>query len=178
MHLRDANRRARFEAALLPHLDTAHNLARWLLGNPQDAEDAVQDSYLRALTYFESFHGEDGRAWLLAIVRHTCYAWLRKNRPNNALVETAAGLEWAPDGSPDPEAQHLRNLDEERLHRAIETLPAEFREVLVLREMEGMSYQQIARVIDAPIGTVMSRLARARRRLQEMLAGTAKKETA
>jgi len=171
---------ARFAAVMLPHLDAAHNLARWLVGNRQDAEDAVQDAYLRALTYFDSFHGEDGRAWLLAIVRHTCYEWLRKNRQH--VEAPFEDLAFARDESPNAEAVQLRLADQTLVRRSLEALPAEFREVLVLREMEGMSYKQIAHVLDAPIGTVMSRLARARRRLQEALTATEKgaerKETA
>jgi len=162
---------------MLPHLDAAHNLARWLTGNGQDAEDVVQDSYLRALTYFDSFYGEDGRAWLLAIVRHTCYAWLRKNRPWAEASEADEKLALAVDGSPSPEALALRNAGREEIQQSLAELPAEFREVLVLREMEGMSYKQIAHITDTPIGTVMSRLARGRKRLHEILAGTVNKET-
>jgi RNA polymerase sigma-70 factor, ECF subfamily len=177
MRLAERRRVARFEAAMVPHLDSAHNLARWLVGNDQDAEDAVQDSYLRALTYFDSFHGEDGRAWLLAIVRHTCYAWLRKNRLHPAALDTDKELEAAEDHSPDPETLALRNAGREAIDRALAELPPEFREALVLREMEGMSYKQIAQITAVPIGTVMSRLARARKRLQEMLVAKVKKET-
>ena len=160
---------------MLPHLDVAHNLARWLLGGAQEAEDAVQDAYLRALTYFASFQGADGRAWLLAIVRNTCYARLRQNRRQAELLQEAE-LEFAPDWRPGPEALHIEKSDRMKVRRGIESLPAEFREVLVLREMEGMSYRQIARIVEAPIGTVMSRLARARKRLQQMLAAEAQKE--
>jgi RNA polymerase sigma factor (sigma-70 family) len=163
---------------MLPHLDAAYNLARWLLGNAQDAEDAVQDAYLRALTYFESFHGHDGRAWLLAIVRHACYASLRKHRHADALFDSPDRLELAPDRSPNPEILHLRNRDRLRVQQGLEALPLEFREVLVLREMEGMSYKQIADITHTPLGTVMSRLARARRRLQEILSPTTRKEMA
>jgi RNA polymerase sigma-70 factor (ECF subfamily) len=169
--------RAQFEAAMMPHLDAAHNLAHWLLANPQEAEDAVQDAYVRAMTYFGSFHATDGRAWLLAIVRNSCYARLRQKRRHSELLDPAIELELAPDSRPDPEALHLKNADRLRVRQGIEALPAEFREVLVLREMEELSYRQIARVIDAPIGTVMSRLARARRRLQEILAPESRKET-
>ncbi|HEY1242358.1 MAG TPA: sigma-70 family RNA polymerase sigma factor [Bryobacteraceae bacterium] len=174
--MKHPDRRARFDAILLPHLDAAYNLARWLLGNSQDAEDAVQDAYLRALTYFDSFHGEDGRAWLLAIVRHTCFEWLRKKRRHVEMP--TEHLELARDGAPSPEALQLRNADRAAVQRAIEALPPEFREALVLREMEEMSYKQIARISKVPIGTVMSRLARARRRLLESLTSTARKETA
>ena len=172
--MKHANRPARFDAILLPHLDAAHNLARWLLGNHQDAEDTVQESYLRALTYFHSFHGEDGRAWLLAIVRHTCFEWLNKQRRHVELP--AEHLELVRDSGPSPEALELRNADRAAALRGLEVLPPEYREVLVLREMEEMSYKQIARVTDVPIGTVMSRLARARRRLLETLTAAQRKE--
>ena len=172
--MKHPNRPARFDAILLPHLDAAHNLARWLLGNHQDAEDTVQESYLRALTYFDSFHGEDGRAWLLAIVRHTCFEWLTKHRRYVELP--VEHLELARDTGPNPEALQLRNADRAALQRGLEALPPEYREVLVLREMEEMSYKQIARVTDVPIGTVMSRLARARRRLLETLTAPSRKE--
>ena len=161
---------------MLPHLDAAHNLARWLLGNPQDAEDAVQEAYLRALTYFDGFHGEDGRAWLLAIVRNTCFECLHKKR---RYVEMPfEHLELFRDDSPGPETLQLRDADRVAVQRGLETLPPEFREVLVLREMEGMSYKQIAQITDVPIGTVMSRLARARRRLLETLTAASRRETA
>ena len=127
-HLDERLRLARFEAVLLPHLDAAHNLARWLLGNAQDAEDAVQDSYVRALTYFDSFHGEDGRAWLLAIVRNTCYAWMRKNRSGVETTDSAVDLELTPDTGPDPEVLHLRQTDRLRIQQCLESLPTEFRE--------------------------------------------------
>ncbi len=166
---------------MLPHLDSAHNLARWLVGNEQDAEDAVQDSYLRALTYFDSFHGEDGRAWLLAIVRHTCYAQLRKKvqhgLQHSEALAASLELEMVEDHSPDPEALALRNSSRIAIERALAQLPPEFREALVLREMEGMSYREIARITDVPVGTVMSRLARGRKRLQDMLTAKVRKET-
>ncbi len=133
---------------------------------------------MRALTYFDSFHGEDGRAWLLTIVRNTCYAWLRKNRSVMESADSGRDLELAPDSGPDPEALHLLEADRLKVQQCLEALPAEFREAVVLREMEGMSYRQIARITEAPIGTVMSRLARGRRRLQEMLAAGVRKETA
>ena len=172
--MNESTRRGRFAAAMLPHLDAAHNLARWLLTNRQDAEDAVQDSYVRALTYFDSFHGEDGRAWLLAIVRNTCFEWLRKQR--NHIEMPVEDLELARDRGLSPEALQLRKADQLRVRESVEALPAEFREVLVLREMEGMSYKQIARITGTPIGTVMSRLARSRRRLFEILAAPVRKE--
>lgn len=163
----DAGRLARFERALLPHLDAAFNLARWLTGNAEDAQDVVQDACLRALTFFDGFHGEDGRGWLLTIVRNTCYDWLRKNRRLFEMVGAEEEVESAPDRMPDPEALQLRHADQRLVRESIEKLPAEYREALVLRELEGMSYKQIARVTGAPIGTVMSRLARARKRLEQ-----------
>ena len=171
----DAARLARFERAMLPHLDAAYNLARWLARSAQDADDVVQEACLRALSFFDGFHGEDGRAWLLAIVRNTSYDWLRKHRRNANLAVAVDDLEWAADAAPDPEEEQLRNADRDRVHRGLEALPADYREVLVLRELEGMSYKQIARVTDAPIGTVMSRLARARKRLMLTLTGAGRK---
>lgn len=170
------DRPARFDAIFLPHLDAAHNLARWIIGNPQDAEDAVQDSFVRALTYFESFRGEDGRAWLLAIVRHTCFERLRKNKQHVEMP--VEDLDLARDSGPSPETLQLQSADRAEVQRGLEALPPEFREVLVLREMEGLSYKQIASVADVPIGTVMSRLARARQRLAEALTGAPRKEPA
>jgi len=166
-----ASRLARFEHALLPHLDAAHNLARWLTGNTEDARDVVQDACLRALTFFDGFHGDDGRGWLLTIVRNTCYDFLRKNRRQTETLGDAEEVESAPDRKPDPEALQLRHADQRLVSEGIERLPAEYREVLVLRELEEMSYKEIARVTGAPMGTVMSRLARARKRLQEALCG-------
>ena len=160
---------------MLPHLDAAHNLARWLTGASHEAEDVVQEAYLRALTFFDSFHGEDGRAWLLAIVRHSCYDWLRKRRQAE-LLDSAEEVDLAPDSCPDPEAQQLRQADRRQVQEGLERLPAEYREVLVLRELEGMSYRQIARVTDVPVGTVMSRLARARKRLAAELSAANRKE--
>jgi len=157
-------------------LDAAYNLARWLAGSAQDADDVVQESCLRALAFFDGSHGEDGRGWLLAIVRNTCYDWLRKHRRNTQLAASVEDLDWAADSAPNPEQQQLREAGSELVRQGLEALPADHREVLVLRELEGMSYKQIARVIDAPIGTVMSRLARARKRLMSVLTPGAKGE--
>ena len=161
---------------MLPHLDAAHNLARWLTGNPHDAEDVTQEACLRALTFFDSFRGEDGRAWLLAIVRNTCYDWLQKRRRHSPLTSEPDELDVAADTAPGPEAQLLRNADQQLVRESLEGLPAEYREVLVLRELEGMSYKQIARIADVPIGTIMSRLARGRKRLESLLAAAAGKK--
>jgi RNA polymerase sigma factor (sigma-70 family) len=166
---------ARFERALLPHLDAAYNLARWLSGSAEDADDVVQEACLRALAFFDGFHGEDGRSWLLAIVRNTSHDWLRKSRRHAQFAAAVVDLDWAADAGPDPEEEQLRHADREAVQRGLEALPAEYREVVVLRELEGLSYKQIARVIDAPIGTVMSRLARARKRLMTLLAPAARR---
>jgi RNA polymerase sigma factor (sigma-70 family) len=160
----DDTKTSRFRQAILPHLDAAYNLARWLVRNDQDAQDVAQEACLRALTFFDGFHGEDGRGWLLAIVRNTCYTWLHKNRvPDLALVPDVAT------DQANPEELQLQKADAEILHKALDRLPAEFREVLVLRELEGLSYKQLARIMEIPMGTVMSRLARARKRLLDIL---------
>jgi RNA polymerase sigma-70 factor (ECF subfamily) len=166
------NQRESFERAMLPHLDAAYNLARWLTGSVHDAEDVVQDAFVRALTFFDSFRGEDGRGWLLTIVRNTCYDWLRKNRRSTLVAVEQEELEAAPDASPSPEAEQLRKADGRMLQAGLEALPVEYREALVLRELEGMSYRQIAQVTGTPMGTVMSRLARGRKRLEKVLLAT------
>jgi RNA polymerase sigma factor (sigma-70 family) len=163
-------RLARFEQAVLPHLGSAYNLARWLTRNDHDADDVVQEAYLRAYQFFSGFHGGDGRAWLLRIVRNTCYTWLKKNRgrePASAFdeVKHSGGRP-----APGPEAALVEGENRELLRRALAGLPEEYREAVVLRELEGLSYREIAGVTGAPIGTVMSRLARARERLQKSLA--------
>jgi|SRR5450755_3011648 RNA polymerase sigma-70 factor (ECF subfamily) len=192
----DLDDRARFEQIVLPHLDAAFNLARWMLRSRADAEDVAQEALLRAYRFFGGFHGGDARAWLLQIVRNTCYTWLQKNRPAETMaefdetqhsmgnaMETAAGMRTTNraqlGGS--PEAQAMATEDRERLTRALEQLPANFREVLVLRELEGCSYKEIAAITSAPIGTVMSALSRARKQLQITLtepAGNIHKEVA
>jgi RNA polymerase sigma-70 factor (ECF subfamily) len=163
-------RQQQFEQAILPHLDAAYNLARWLTGSAADADDAVQDACLRALTFFDGFRGGDGRAWLLTIVRNSCYDWLRKNR--GATLLAAVGpeeMERAADHAPGIEADLLRRAEGKMIEEGLAALPAEYREALVLRELEGMSYREIAQVAGVPVGTVMSRLARGRRRLGEVL---------
>src|SRR5205085_1414485 len=160
----------RFEQAILPHLGAAYNLARWLTRNAHDAEDVVQEAYLRAYQFFDRLHGSDGRAWLLRIIRNTCYTWLETNRSREPSVPFDESRHSG--GRPDagPEAPRVASENREMLCCALDELPAEFREAIVLREMEGLSYKEIAVVIGVPIGTVMSRLARARERLQESLA--------
>jgi RNA polymerase sigma-70 factor (ECF subfamily) len=169
--MRELRRHTAFEQTILPHLDAAYNLARWLTRNDQDAEDVVQDACLRAFKAFSGFHGGSGRAWLLAIVRNTCYTWLRQNRARElttALDEEICSL---PSEAFNPEALLLQSETMETLRKAVEELPVEYREVVVLRDMEGLSYREIADVAAIPLGTVMSRLARARKRLQQSLAG-------
>ena len=167
--MHDTGQLARFEQAILPHLDAAYNLARWLTRRDQDAEDVVQEAYLRAFQFFGSFRGDDGRTWLLTIVRNTCYTWLHKNRSREQTVsfdEEQHGLTLAEQG---PEAHLLQAEDAEMLYGALRELPTEFREVVVLRELEELSYKEIAGIAGIPVGTVMSRLARGRERLQEIL---------
>jgi RNA polymerase sigma-70 factor (ECF subfamily) len=168
--LQEITDRARFEEMALPHLDAAYNLARWLTHDPHDAEDVVQEAYFRALKFFHSFRGGDGRAWLLTIVRHTCYTWLQQHRGRQLPTSFNEELHSGEDESLNPERLFLQRADSQMLRDAMEALPVDFREVVVLREMEGLSYQEIAVVIDAPVGTVMSRLARGRKRLQQHLA--------
>jgi RNA polymerase sigma-70 factor (ECF subfamily) len=175
--LRDDVKRARFERAIAPHLDAAYNLARWLTGKDHDAEDVVQEAYLRAFQFLDGFRGGDGRAWLLAIVRNTCYTWLERNRAGPAMAAFEEDRHSSPDDALDPEKLLLRKEDRRLLREALEELPVEFREVLVLRELEGFSYKEIAGIANVPIGTVMSRLARARDRLQQLLAQRLGKET-
>ena len=160
-----------FEQTVLPHLDAAYNLARWLAGNDHDAQDVAQEACLRALRFFGSFRGKNARAWLLTIVRNTFYTWLRNNRPPENVVELNDEIQAVEDISVNAEILNSRLADAEAIRRAIEELPVEFREIVILREMEGLSYKEIAEVADVPLGTVMSRLTRARRQLQKRLAG-------
>ncbi len=166
---------SRFEQACLPHLAAAYNLARWLTHDDRDAEDVVQEAYLRALRFFDTFRGGDGRAWLLAIVRNACHDWLRKNRPLEESAPFDEDVHSPPVDLDTPERTALRGADREMLRRALEGLPPAWREVIVLRELEGLSYKEIAEVAGIPIGTVMSRLARARMRLKQDLAAAVKK---
>ncbi len=167
--MREANQRANFEAIVLPHLDAAYNLARWLLRDEHDARDVVQDAYLRAFRFFDSFRGGDSRGWLLTIVRNACYTWLRKARPAELQVSFDEESHGRGGGGSNPEENLLRNANAQSLKDALERLPVRLREAIVLREVEGLSYAEIAAVADIPIGTVMSRLSRSRERLQEFL---------
>ena len=174
----ERSREERFRAMVLPHLDSAFNLARWLTRNPQEAEDIVQEAYLRAFKFFDSFHGEDGRAWLLGIVRNTFYTWYQQNKAqaqNTQFEEELHGdhLEDVADTREhDPEALLIQKDNMRELKLALEGLSVEFREVIVMRELEDLSYKQIAGIVGIPIGTVMSRLGRARKQLAEILAAT------
>ena len=160
-----------FDQAVLPHLNAAYNLARWLTGDDQDAQDVVQEASLRAFKYWKGFSGRDCRSWLLAIVRNTFYSWIRQRSVQPELTETGE-FDDVDDG-PNPENLLLQNAGRDTLKAALDDLPAEFREAIVLREMEGMSYKEIADIASVPIGTVMSRLARARKRMQIYLTNAA-----
>jgi RNA polymerase sigma-70 factor (ECF subfamily) len=160
---------SRFEESVLPHLDSAYNLARWLTRNGHDAEDLVQDALLRAFRAFPGFRGADGRAWLLAIVRNACFTWLHRNRQQEVTTEFDEEVHTPEGEALNPETLVMREGESVRVRQALEELPAEFREVVVLREIEGLSYKEIATVVDIPVGTVMSRLARARGRLHRGL---------
>ena len=175
--LEPKNKLASFEAAILPHLSSAYNYARFLLQNESDAEDVVQESYLRAFKYFQGYHGGDSRAWLLTIVRNTSYNLLQQNR-SRQLVDSIDDSTVVLDTSAysNPETVLRQRIDVDLLRQAIEELPITFREVLVLRELEELSYKEIGTLCDLPIGTVMSRLARARTRLQERLVGKVNQE--
>ena len=160
----DNEQQAQFERLVMPHLDAAYNLARWLAGNDHDAQDIAQDACVRAFRFVGGCRGSEGRSWLLTIVRNTAYSWLKKNRSQRLLSIDD-------DECPEIEDQNgaassFHSADTDALRAALETLPLEFREALVLRELEGLSYKEIAEVAEVPLGTVMSRLARARRQLQ------------
>lgn len=169
----------RFEATVMPHLDAAYNLALWLVKDEHAAEDVVQDAYLRAFRYFDSFHGDDARPWLLGIVRNNCYSWLQNAKRSHAHVEfdedreMEESVETIPTGrTENPETLLLRKAERAEVDAAIQSLPPAFREVLVLREIEEMPYDCIAEMMQIPIGTVMSRLSRARGMLRSALAAT------
>ncbi|WP_233849862.1 RNA polymerase sigma factor [Paraburkholderia sp. HD33-4] len=170
----DAAKSRRFQQLALPHLDAAYNLARWLCGNPNDAEDVLQEAFMRAFRFFDTFRGDSARPWLLAIVRRTWYTEWRRRAPTHDMLEfdetmDDATLDGWSAGGDDPQALLIRDEDVRQVHDALALLPVEYREVLILRELEEMGYREIAVVADVPIGTVMSRLARGRRKLAEIL---------
>ncbi|HEY7318427.1 MAG TPA: sigma-70 family RNA polymerase sigma factor [Candidatus Binatia bacterium] len=160
---------ARFEQAILPHMDAAYNLARWLTRNEQDAQDMVQEAYLRAFKFFDAFHGVDGRAWLLTIVRNACYTWLHQNRAHEMTTTFDEEIHSIESETSNPAALVLQSADHQILRQALDELPVEYREAVVLRDLEGFSYKEIADIVNVPTGTVMSRLARARERLKKIL---------
>jgi RNA polymerase sigma-70 factor, ECF subfamily len=172
----DSQDQMRFETLVLPHLDAAHNLARWLLRGGADAEDVTQEAMLRAYRFFGGFHGGDVRAWLLQIVRNTCFSWMEKNRHGKDMTEFDEEQHGPP--GPNPEALAIAANSREQLTQALEALPPRFREVIVLRELEGCSYKEIATITSIPIGTVMSTLSRARRHLRLALVGAINTEAA
>lgn len=157
-------------ASLVEHLDAAYNLARWLMRNEAEAEDSVQEAYLRAISHFAGFRGGDRRAWLLTIVRNTCYTRLRRNGASgqdtdfDEAVHSSAGRQ-----TPNPETVLLRAERSKLVRKSLAELPPEYREILVLRELEQLSYREIANIVAIPLGTVMSRLSRARQQLQQNL---------
>ena len=153
----------------MPHFDAAYSLARWLVRNTHDAEDIVQEAYLRAFKFFGGYQGGDSRSWILKIVRNTSYSFLEKNRPADLGVEFDETIHTAETGRADAETVLLQSVESRMLREALEELPVNFREILVLRELEGMSYKDIADVMGVPIGTVMSGLARGRTQLRECL---------
>src|SRR5215813_5368818 len=167
---------ASFEALMLPHLDAAHNLARWLLRNEQDAQDVVQEAYVRAFKSFGGFRGSNGRAWLLTIVRNTSYTLLKKNRAVDLTTAFDEEIHASGDESASPSTILEHAEDAERVTKAMDELPAEFRDILVLRHQEGLSYKEIAEIAQLAPGTVMSRLARARAKLREYLVAEIGKE--
>jgi RNA polymerase sigma-70 factor (ECF subfamily) len=164
-----AGKLALFEESVIPHLNAAYNLARWLTRDAHDAEDLVQESYLRAFRSFETFEGRDPKAWLLTVVRNTCFTWLKKKggtQPVEFDEQIHGGGE-----SPDAEAVLLNQAALGSLNDCLEALPLEFREAIVLRELEELSYKEISEIARVPVGTVMSRLARGRKRLQQCMEG-------
>ncbi len=173
--MNDDENRQRFERLALPHLGAAYNLARWLTHNDHDAQDVVQDAFVRALRYIGSLRGDDARSWLLQVVRNTCFSWLEKNRPAELLRfderddNDDAIHDIAAPAADEPQAVAARQAERAQINQAIAALPIAYREVLVLRELEDLSYSDIARIADIPIGTVMSRLARARGLMRQAL---------
>jgi len=171
----DPDKAKRFDAMVLPHLDAAYNLARWLARNDADAQDIAQEACLRAYKFFDGFHGNDGKSWLLAIVRNTCYTWLQKHRgrsreesfDENIHGDDPAFVDTLPHNN--PEVLLMQQASKRIIDTALERLPVECREIIVLRELEDLSYKEIAEIAEIPIGTVMSRLSRARKLLREQL---------
>lgn len=158
----------RFDEQVSPHLTSAYNLARWLTRNHQDAEDVVQEAFLRAFSAFESLRGDDPKPWLLKIVRNTSLTWMKKHRQATLALDEP-GMEDPRDPSPNPEETLLISSSREDVEKALEQLPSDFREAIVLRELEGLSYKEISAATGAPLGTIMSRLSRGREWLRRIL---------
>jgi RNA polymerase sigma factor (sigma-70 family) len=175
--LEEDEKLSHFEQAILPHMDAAYNLARWLARNEQDAQDVVQESYLRAFRFFGGYRGGSSRAWLLKIVRNTFYTWVQQNRMQHISEPFDEQLHAVESDDATPETVLVKKADSQLVRRVLEELPIEFRETLVMRELEGMSYKEIADIADIPLGTVMSRLARGRKELQKRLMEMMEKET-
>ncbi len=178
--------RAQFEQTVLPHLDAAYNLARWLLRNDADADDVTQDAIVRAYRFFDSFHGGNAKTWLLTIVRHACYTRLKQHRAEKSTMpfdeqqHSLNGDDPASGHTPfttGPETLLLQAADRHLLQQCLEELPLEYREAVILRDLEGLSYKEISLVLDIAIGTVMSRIARGRGQLQKKLIGYLEQET-
>ena len=167
--LEEQDKLARFEQSIMPHMNAAYNLARWLAGNDSDAQDVVQEAYLRAFKFLNGFRGGDSRSWLLRIVRNAFYDWLKRNRREETGTPFDEELHSADDEAGMPDTLLLEKADHELVRTAIGDLPCEFREILVLRELEGFSYKEIADIAEVPLGTVMSRLARAREHLRTLV---------
>jgi RNA polymerase sigma-70 factor, ECF subfamily len=174
----ECNELPNFEQAVLRHLDAAYNLARWLMRNEQDAQDVAQEAYLRAFRFFPGVRGGDARSWLMKIVRNTCYSWLHANRPLQEAAEFDENLFSTDSCALNPEEAVLQNDSNTLVRKAMEKLPPTYREVLILRELEGMSYKEIADITGMPAGTVMSSLSRARGRLRQILTGHMNGDTA
>jgi RNA polymerase sigma-70 factor (ECF subfamily) len=174
--LNSNDRSGRFERTVLQHIDAAYRLARWLTHDDKDAEDVVQEACLRAWSFFDVLREGDCRPWFLKIVRNTFYTWLRHNRPNEPTLDFDEDIHGVDDHPVTPETLLLKDADSQMLRHALGSLPLESREVLILREFEGLSYKEIAEVVGIPIGTVMSRLSRARAGVQRCLAGWDRKE--
>lgn len=172
--MREKDKLTRFEQTISPHLDAAYNLARWLTRNEHDAQDMVQEAYLRAFKFLDAFQGVDARAWLLTIVRNVCYTWLQQNRAHQTTILFDEEIHSGDSDSANPATLALQSADHEIIRYALDQLPVEFREVVVLRELEGFSYKEIAEIANIPTGTVMSRLARAREQLKHLVANRLK----
>jgi RNA polymerase sigma-70 factor (ECF subfamily) len=176
MDLDDRSKAALFERIVTPHVPAAWNLARWLVRDPHDAEDVLQDAYLRAYRFLDQYRGGEAKSWLLSIVRNLCHDMIRRKRQHRTSITGDNAFDDVESDAPPPLERLAQGDESQQLRRAIEALPVEYREAIVLREFEGLSYKEIAQVADVPMGTVMSRLARAREKLVEILTPTADRQ--